>query len=68
MENSAKINKVTLPPDMLVKEMAMEDRDEEVDTRKYNFFDMFRTPKLRIRSLVMFYVWWVQFPKSTGAN
>ena len=59
LRKAAKFNGVTLPDDpMGLKTKAEEDVISQPKTkRKYTLLDMFRTPKLRFRSIIMFYVW-----------
>ena len=56
LQRGAKVNGVTLPDDLAERTKA-DDQGQEDDRRIYGVWDMFRTPILRKRSLVMFYIW-----------
>lgn len=42
-----------------------EPKDNVKDVQKYSLLDMFRTPRLRERSVLFCYVWWVLLPLSS---
>ncbi|XP_077978580.1 uncharacterized protein LOC144434013 [Glandiceps talaboti] len=59
LKRFAKFNKTTLPENIFEEEKKMNFK-REVDTpkeRKYTLFDLLKTPRLRIRTLVICYSW-----------
>ena len=50
----AKINKITLPENI---EVHVKTTFGDKKATDYNIIDLFRTPKIRKRALLMFYVW-----------
>lgn len=56
MTRAAKVNKVTLP-EKLKDAKALAELQGVKSKKKYYVWDMLRTPKLRLRSIMMFYIW-----------
>ncbi|XP_077977695.1 organic cation transporter protein-like [Glandiceps talaboti] len=58
LKKAAKTNKVTLPDNLFDEEKHQLEKEIELDnTKKATFFDLFRTPNLRIRTLNIFFNW-----------
>ncbi|CRK98615.1 CLUMA_CG011940, isoform A [Clunio marinus] len=56
IEKIAKTNKVNIPKDILNKLVAEEDDNKN---QKKSLFGLFKSPKLRIKSLLIFFYWFV---------
>nr|XP_006811512.1 PREDICTED: organic cation transporter protein-like [Saccoglossus kowalevskii] len=61
LEKAAKMNKVTLPENIFDEQRLELDKKveivEEEKEKKYNMFDLMKTPRIRIRSLNIFFNW-----------
>ena len=66
LRKAAKFNQVDIPEDPFETKRRSISNVSNISassSAKYTLIDMFRTPKLRKRSIILFYIWWASLIK-----
>ena len=58
-EKIAKVNKIDLPEDLYdqIVDLGETLKKKQADEKKYNVLDVFRTPRVRMNTIILFYLW-----------
>uniref|UniRef100_A0A0N4Z4Y4 MFS domain-containing protein n=1 Tax=Parastrongyloides trichosuri TaxID=131310 RepID=A0A0N4Z4Y4_PARTI len=57
LKKAAKINKSSMPEKWWEELDSLDENKEKIQQRDYGYIDLFKTPKLRLRSIVAFFIW-----------
>ena len=57
-EKIAKVNKIDLPEDLYdqIVDLGETLKKKQADEKKYNVLDVFRTPRVRMNTIILFYI------------